>query len=216
MPGKGNETMVDVRRSLSGGQSIRPVGMVQRSMPALTEPEHAVGTLPIATEQQTRMLIRVTRDTQHVARKRLVLPRHSTSPARLVMDMISNAIRGRLIVEGSAIPLLGEHGTYTDIFTNVNTVAMGPLEPVQVTRLSRGSKTLTTHTTEASTSHVVVVPAIVPTDPLKNVPPHSMAGNVAIVPGDGQRSLLREYTWDADGYWQDAMDIRYSRIEPVR
>ena len=41
--GKGKGTMADVRRSLSGRQSIRPAGLVRRSMPARVEPEHAVG-----------------------------------------------------------------------------------------------------------------------------------------------------------------------------
>ena len=73
-------------------------------MPALVEPEHAVGALFVAAEQQTWMPIRVMEDAQPVARKRLVLPRHSTSLAQPVMDPTSNAVWGRLIVQGFATP----------------------------------------------------------------------------------------------------------------
>ena len=52
--------------------------------------------------------------------------------------------------------------------------------------------------------------------PTENVPPHSTPDIVAIGSGGAQPSILTEYTQDADGYWRDAMDIRYSRIEPVR
>ena len=55
MRGKGKEIMADVQRSFSKGQNIRPAGLVQRSMLALVEPQHAVGASPVATEQQTRM-----------------------------------------------------------------------------------------------------------------------------------------------------------------
>ena len=185
-------------------------------MPAQVEPEHAVGASPVAAKQQRRMPIHVTWDTRPVARKRLVLPRHSTSPAQPIMDPTSDAVRGRLIVEGSVVPLLSEQGARTGVSTNVNTVAMGLLEPVAVAGLSGGSKTLATHTTEASTSHAVVMPLAAPTDPPKDVPPHTLASTIAIVPGDAERGRLTEYTLDANGYWRDAMDIRYNRIEPVR
>ena len=55
-----------------------------------------------------------------------------------------------------------------------------------------------------------------PTDPPKDVPPHIAASTVAIAPGDAEHNLLTEYKQDADRYWRDAMDIRYSRIESVR
>ena len=214
--GKGKRTMADLRRSLSGRQSVRPARLLRRSMPARVEPEHAVGASPVAAEQQTRMPIRVTRDTQPVAKKRLLLPRHSISPAQPIMDPTSDAVRRRLIVEGSVIPLLGEQGARTGVSTNVNIVAMGPLEPVAIARLSRGSKTSATHTTEASTSHAVVVPLAAPTDPPKDVPPHIMASTIAIALGDAESSRLTEYTHDANGYWRNAIDIRYVCIKPVR
>ena len=95
-------------------------------------------------------------------------------------------------------------------------MAMGPLETVTVVELSGGSKTSATHTTEASTSHAVVLPLATPTDPPKDVPPHIVANTIAITPGNAERGLVTEYIHDADGYWRDAMDIRYSRIEPIR
>ena len=127
VPGKGKRTMADVRRSLSGGWNIRPVGLVRRSMPALVEPEHAVGISLVVVKQQIWMPIRVMGDAQPIARKRLVFLQHLISPARHVMDPTSDAVQGRLIVEGSAVPLMGEHGTHIDISTNVNIVAMGSL-----------------------------------------------------------------------------------------
>ena len=136
------------------------------------------------------MSVCVTGDAQPVARQRFVLPRHLTSPARPVMDPTSDDVRERLIVVPSIVPLFGEQGTRIGISTNVNTVAMGPLEPVHIARLSRGNSTSTTHTTEASTSRAVVVSVIAPTDPLEDVPPHSTAGNVAIVLGVPQCNLL--------------------------
>ena len=216
MRGKGKGTMADVRRSFFGKRSIRPAGLVQQSMPTRVKPEHVVGALPVAAEQQTRMSIRVTWDTRPIARKRLVLLQYSINLAQPIMDPTSDVVRGRLIVEGSIVPLLGEQGARTGLSTNVNTMAMGPLEPVAVARLSGGSKTSTTHTTEAFTNHAVVVPFAAPTNPPNDVPPHTAASTVAIAPGDAERSLLTEYTHDADGYWRDAMDMRYNRIESVR
>ena len=52
--------------------------------------------------------------------------------------------------------------------------------------------------------------------PIESVPPHSTPGFVVIGSSGAQPSILTEYTQDADGYWWDAMDIRYSRIKPVR
>ena len=150
MRGKDKGTMADVRRSLSGGRSIRPAGLVRQSMPSLIRLEHAVGTLPVVVKQQTRMPVRVTGDTQPIARKRLVLPRHSTSPTQLVMDPTSDAVRGRLNSERVCRTPSRRIGHAR--LHNVNTVAMCPLELVHVAGLSRGSKTSTTHTKEASTS----------------------------------------------------------------
>ena len=101
-------------------------------------------------------------------------------------------------MEGCVVPLLGEQGAR--VSTNVNTVATGPLEIIAVAGLFGGSKTSATHTTEASTNHAIVVPVAAPTDPTKDVLPHIVAGTVAIAPGNAQRSLLIEYTQDADGY----------------
>ena len=72
--GKGKGTMADVRRSLSGGQSMRPAGLVRRSMPAPVEPQHPVAASPVAAENLLQMPIRVTGNAQPMARKRLVLP----------------------------------------------------------------------------------------------------------------------------------------------
>ena len=113
------------------------------------------------------------------------------------MNPTSDVVR---IVAPSTVPFFGEQGARTGVSTNVNTMAMCPLEPVQVARLSKGSNTSATHTTEASTSRAVIVPATAPTDPPKDVPPHSMAGNVAIVLGVAEPSLLTEYTQDTNGY----------------
>ena len=75
---------------------MRPAGLVRQSMPALVKPEHAVGASPVVVKQETRMPLRVTGDSKPVGRKRLIFPRHSTSPARPVMDLISNAVWWRL------------------------------------------------------------------------------------------------------------------------
>ena len=63
---------------------------------------------------------------------------------------------------------------------------------------------------------VQVLPAQEQMGPTKNVPPHSTPDIVAIGSGGAQPSILTEYTQDADGYWRDAMNIRYCRIELVR
>ena len=84
------------------------------------------------------------------------------------MDPTSDVIRERLIVEGTVTALLDEQGARIGVSTNVNTMAMGLLEPIAIARLSRGSKTSTIHTTEASISHAVVVPLAAPTDPPKD------------------------------------------------
>ena len=78
--GKGKGTMADVRRSLSGGQSMHPARLVRRSMPAPLEPQHSIAASLVAVENLLQMPIRVTRDAQLVARKRLVPPGQSGSP----------------------------------------------------------------------------------------------------------------------------------------
>ena len=116
----------------------------------------------------------------------------------------------------STISLLGKQGVWIGVSTNVNAVAIAPPEPIHVAGFSRGSSTSATRVTEASTNRIQVLPAQEQMGPTENVPPHSTSGIVAIGSGGGQPSILTEYTQDADGYWRDAMDIRYSRIEPVR
>ena len=116
----------------------------------------------------------------------------------------------------STIPLLGSQGAWTNVSTNVNAVAMAPPKPIHVAGFSRGNSTSATHTTEASTSRVQVLPVQEQMGPTESVPPHSTPSIVAIAPGGAQPRLLTKYTQDADEYWRDAMDIRYSRIEPVR
>ena len=194
MVGKGKGTMADVRRSLSGGQSMRPAGLVQRSMPAPVEPQHPIVASPVAAENLLQMPIHVTGNAQPVARKRLVLPRHSNSPARPAWEPTLDAVRGRLVVAASTIPLLGKQGVWTGVSTNVNAVAMAPPEPIHVAGFSGGSSTSATHTTEASTSHVQVLPNQEQMDPTENVPPHSTPDIVAIGSGGAQPSILTEYT----------------------
>ena len=201
MPGQGKGTMADVQRSLSGGHGMRPAGLVRRSMPAPVEPQHSIAALPVEAENLLQMPIRMTRDAQPVARKRLVLPRHSSSPARPARELTLDAVRGRLVVAASTIPLLGEHGVWTGVSTNVNAVAMAPPETIHVARFFGSSSTFATHMTEASTNRVQVLPALEQMGPIESVPLHSMPNIVAIAFGGAQPSILTEYTQDADGYW---------------
>ena len=114
------------------------------------------------------------------------------------------------------IPLLGKHGVWTGVSTNVNVVAMDPPKPIHVARFSGGNSTSAMHMIKASTSRVQVLPALKQMGPIESVPLHNTPDIVAIASGSAQPSILTEYTQDADGYWRDAMDIRYSLIEPVR
>ena len=113
--GKGKGTMADVRRSLLGGQSMRLAGLVRWSMPAPVEPQHPIVASPGTAKNLLHMSIRVTGDAQLVARKRLVLPRHSSSPIRPAREPTLNAVRGRLVVAASTIPLLGKQGVWTGV-----------------------------------------------------------------------------------------------------
>ena len=140
------------------------------------------------------MPIRVTGNAQPMARKRLILLGHSTSPARPAREPTLDAVRERLIVAPFTISLLGSQGAWTSVSTNVNAVAMAPPEPIHVARFFRSNSTSATHTTEASTSRVQVLPAQEQMGPTKNVPPHSTPGIVAIAHGGAQPRLFTEYT----------------------
>ena len=111
---------------------MRPTRLVRGSMPAPVEPRHPIAASPVAARNLLQMPIRMTGDVQPVARKRLVLPQHSSSTARPSREPTLDAVRGKLVVAASTISLLGKQGVWTDVFTNVNTAAMAPPEPIHV------------------------------------------------------------------------------------